>query len=174
MFERDVTMRASTPARADAARTASCLRLSAALGACDMDGGQELFERGDRGEGRRALDIDNRDHRNDRWRRRMNQEFLRGLLEGEALDGVGGRLGFNLPRQIGNRLLEVGVVARDGERRAVLLERVYQRSLTVKYVGEPADGGEVFGRALQHLLQFALRVAELLQFDERTPHRHPR
>src|SRR5205823_12122165 len=121
MFDRDVTIRASTPARADAARTASCRRLSAALGACDMDGGQELFERGDGGESLHTRHIDDRDYRG---RRRMNQEFLRGLLEREAVDGMGGWLGFDLPRQIGDRLLEIGIVARDGERRAVLRQRL--------------------------------------------------
>src|SRR3954465_10056964 len=50
MLDRVVTIRASTPARAHAARTASCRRLSAGLGACDMDRCEQLLEGSDRGE----------------------------------------------------------------------------------------------------------------------------
>src|SRR5438477_8680590 len=88
MFEREVTISASTEARAQASRTASCRRLSAALGACDMDGGQELFEGFDSSGrtfnfrirlGRNRLGRGGRGRR--RRRGRMDQEFLCGLLE---------------------------------------------------------------------------------------------
>src|SRR3954469_15057483 len=101
MLDRDVTMRASTPARAEAARTASCRRLSAALGACDMDGGEKVFERGDGGEGLRLTGIYYGDHGDNHGSRRMNQKFLRGLLERQAIGAMRGRLRFDLPREIG-------------------------------------------------------------------------
>src|SRR4051812_35880251 len=84
MFDRDVTASASTPAAAQACLTASCRSLSAALGACDMDGTQKLFERGDGGE-RVLAGLPYRGVGRRRGRRgRVNQEFLRGLLEREA------------------------------------------------------------------------------------------
>src|SRR5438876_2856426 len=76
-FDRDVTISASTEARAQASRTASCRRLSAALGACDMDGGQELFEGLDGGFRAGNFWIRLRRGRRRRRRGRMDQEFLR-------------------------------------------------------------------------------------------------
>ena len=40
--------------------------------------------------------------------------------------------------------------------------------------GEAADGGEVFRRALEHQLELALRVVELVQLDERAAERDAR
>src|SRR5438270_12927956 len=104
MFERVVTISASTFARVQARRTASCRRLSASLGACDMDGVQEFFEGGD--------------HRIDLWRRRrcVDEKLLRGLLEGQTLGGVGGRLRLDLAGQIVDGLFEIRIVTRNGER----------------------------------------------------------
>src|SRR6267143_1136245 len=85
MFDRDVTMSASTAMRAQALRTASCRSLSAALGACDMDCGQELFEGSDSGGCvgmflfDRGFDDRGFDGRG-RRRRGVNQELLRRLL----------------------------------------------------------------------------------------------
>src|ERR1043166_677831 len=106
MFERDVTISASTFERTHAARTASCRRLSVALGAGDMDGVQEFLKSGD--------------CRIFLRHRRVDQEFLRGLLEGQALGRVHAHFRLDLTREIRDGLLEIGIVPRDGERRAVL------------------------------------------------------
>src|SRR5438477_7092251 len=128
MFEREVTISASTFARAHASRTASCRRLSAALGACDMDGGQKLFESGDSGFGVCALRVhgDVRRRRLFDWRRRWRrrgrvyQKFLCRLLEGEAFGSVCRRFRLDLAREVRDRLFEVGIVAGERKRRAVL------------------------------------------------------
>src|SRR5437764_42777 len=98
-FDRDVTISASTEARAQASRRASCRRLSAALGACDMDGGQELFEGLDGGASADGFWIRLRNRGRSRRSGRMDKELLRGLLERQALRRVRRRLGFHLARQ---------------------------------------------------------------------------
>ena len=46
-----------------------------------------------------------------------------------------------------------------------------QRSAAVMDFGEPADGGEIFGRALEHELELGLRVVEQVQLEERAAER---
>jgi hypothetical protein len=62
-------------------------------------------------------------------------------------------------------------VARQRERRAM---RGACRAPCRWNIGESANGREVFRSALEDLLQLALRLVELLQFDERAAKRHAR
>jgi len=174
MFDRDVTMSASTEARAQAWRTASCRRLSVALGACDMDRGQELFEGGDGGNCMGTfLFYRGIDRRGRRGRRRsVHQELLGRLLEGEAVGGVRGRFRLHLSRQVGDRLLEIRIVPREGERGAVLREGFDERALPMEDIGQATNRGKVLGSAPQHLLQLLLRVRELLELDKRASKGH--
>lgn len=100
----------------------------------------------------------------------MNQELPRCLLEGQAVGR--GRLRFDLASEVGNGLLEVRIVPRDRKRRAVLCERFRKRTLAMVDIGEPANRREILRSALEHVLEFLLRLLELLEFDERAAKRH--
>src|SRR5215831_14154463 len=111
MFERVVTISASTPARLQLARTASWRRLSAALGACDMDRRQQLFERGEGGNGPGTLllgdAIDDSDGR-------VVDGLDCGDLERrcDSWFALGRR---HLARQFRDDLFEVGIVPGEGQ-----------------------------------------------------------
>ena len=62
--------------------------------------------------------------------------------------------------EIGDGPLQIGIVARQRERRAVLGERFGERAAPVMDLGEAADGGEIFRRALEDDLELGLRVVE--------------
>ena len=96
----------------------------------------------------------------------MNQELFRRLLERQALGGMRRRLRFDLPRQVGDGLFEIRIVSRDGQRGAVLCQRFGQRALAMVDVRETANRGEVFRSALQHLMEFALRILKLPELDQ--------
>ena len=123
MFDRVVTISASTPARLHAARTASWRRLSAALGACDMDGGQHPLESGDSGERSKArlLGCGIHDDRGSVVDRRVVRELEYGrfLRRRSKRDG-NRRSRLDLALQLGNRLFEIRVMPNERQRRAVL------------------------------------------------------
>ena len=104
----------------------------------------------------------------------MNQKRFRGLFERQALSGVCRSLRLDLTRQVSDGLLEVGVMPRDGERRAVLPERLRERPAPMEDIRKAADGREVLRRALKDVLEFLLRFIEQLQLDKRTAQRNTR
>jgi hypothetical protein len=99
---------------------------------------------------------------------------LGDLLERQAARSGFWRLGTDLSIEIGDRLLEIGIVRCKGQRRFVLRQRVLEVSATMMDLGHAADGREVFRRALEHDLQFGLRLVELIELDERAPERDAR
>src|SRR5215831_4317740 len=113
MFERVVTMSASTPSRAQLARTASWRRLSAALGAYDMNRRQQLFERCECGSSAGSLLLRGGIDDDDGWR--FDDGRRSSLL---------GRL--HLTSQLCDGLLEVGIVTRERQRRTVVHQRLFE------------------------------------------------
>ena len=137
MFDRVVTISASTPARLHAARTASWRRLSAALGACDMDVGQQPLEGGDSSERSKArlLACGIHDDRGSFVDRRVVRELEYGrfLRRRSKRDG-NCRSRRDLALEIGNRLLEIRVMSDERQRRAVLSQRFFKQPLSMKNV----------------------------------------
>jgi hypothetical protein len=129
-----------------------------------MNGSQQLFKRGHRGHGTGALTFSGLITL--RRRRGVDQEFLRGLLERQALTRMRWTLGLDLTRQVGDRLLEVGIVPGDRQRGAVLHQCFWQRATPMVRIGKSANGRKVFRRALEDVFEFLLRFIEQLQFDE--------
>ncbi len=141
-----------------------------------MDGGEPLFERGDRlfaratGPGRR--------------RRRPTVETLRSFrtmaATGGAGDGGGTGAGSGAAWDVSSRVssstvsLEIGIVLGERQGGAVLRERLREIAAAVQDFGEAADRGEVFRRALQHLLELGSRGVELVQLEQRAAERDAR
>ena len=96
------------------------------------------------------------------------------LHEGKAVGGLRPFLRRELPREIVDGFLEIGIVARQAQRRPVLCERLGQLATPVMNVREAANGGEIFWRAFDHQLQFSLGVVVLSELDERPAQRDAR
>ena len=86
-------------------------------------------------------------------------------------DALGGSICFD---RSCDGLLEIGIVARERERGAVVRQRRGQIAAAVSDLGQAADRGQVLGRAGEHVLQLRLRVVELAELDERAAERHAR
>ena len=94
------------------------------------------------------------------------------LLEGKAVGRLRPFLRRQLPREVADRLLEIGIVARQVQRGPVLRERLDKCAAAVMNAGEAANGGKIFGCALDHHLQLPLGVVVLSELDERPSQRH--
>ncbi len=104
-------------------------------------------------------------------RRRVHQELALHLVERKPVGG-GRRLPrLHLASELRDGLLEIGIVTRERQRRAVLRQRFGKRSAPVVDLGQPADGGEIFRRALQDEIEGGLRLVELIQLDQGAPER---
>ena len=68
--------------------------------------------------------------------------------------------------EIGNRLLEIGIVGRQAERRAIEPERFGQRTSFVVDVGHAADRGKILNSGLEDGLELALGAIEIAELDE--------
>src|SRR5215213_6760946 len=154
MFGSAVTTSASSSSSIRRRRTESRRALRAAVGACGMDGGEKVFERGGGADGAVAFGIWGNGFQGDErfWPRR----------------------GFNLPRQPGDRLFQVGIVRGERQRGFVLGQRRGQVAATLMDFRQAADGGEVLGRAAEHGLQFLPGAIEVAEFDQRPAKRHAR
>ena len=75
-----------------------------------------------------------------------------------------GRLDF--PGKLGHRLLELGVVPRQGQSGAVLGQGFAKFPASMIDFGQAANRGEILARALEHQLELALRIVQLIQFEE--------
>jgi hypothetical protein len=117
-----------------------------------MDRRQQLFERGERGKRPGVLllggGIDD-----DGWR--IDNGRRSGLFE---------RL--HLPSQFCDGLFEIGIVPREGQRRAVLHERILEFALPAQCIREAAESRQVLGCRPQHLLELLLRVAVVTKFEQ--------
>jgi hypothetical protein len=105
----------------------------------------------------------------------------RRLIHGERLFNGAGGLGIRLRRRrfqlackLGDDFLQIRIVAREGQRRAVLFERERERSLTAMDVGEGADRGKVVGCASEHVFELDERHVEIVQLEQCTAERDPR
>ena len=78
-----------------------------------------------------------------------------------------------LARQLVDRLFEIGIVAGQAQRRAILRERLGESAAPVEHLRQTAHGGEVFRRAFQDDLELGSRRLELVQLEERAPEGHP-
>src|SRR5581483_4663564 len=76
-------------------------------------------------------------------RRRDREEFAAHLIERETFGDMRRLLRRDRLRQLFDRLLQVRIVFREGERGAVLHERLGQVALAVEDLGEAANRGEV-------------------------------
>ena len=70
-------------------------------------------------------------------------------------------------REMVDRLLEVGIVVRQIQRRPILRERLDKGAAAVMDSGEATNGGKIFRSALDHHLQLPLGVLVLAELDER-------
>jgi len=107
------------------------------------------------------------------WRRRhiRNGQLLPHLFEGEAIEGLGAFLRRQLLREIVDHLLEIGIVAREAQRRPVLGERFGELATSMVNLCEAANGGEILGRALEHQHEFTLGIIDLFELEERPAER---
>src|SRR5688500_6308044 len=101
-FGRAVTTSASRPSCTIAPRRRSCLRLSAAVGACAMECGEPLPEGSEAALRPLALGIVDR---------HVDVEFPLHLLERQPVLRLGPFRGHDLPCQVVHRLLEIRIVA---------------------------------------------------------------
>ena len=102
------------------------------------------------------------------WRRRRKlQQLALHLIERETVGRDCGLLRLDLPGELRDGFFEVGIVARERERRPVLRERFPQFTAAMMDLPETANGGEVFGSVLEDVFELALRFFELIQFEER-------
>jgi hypothetical protein len=135
-----------------------------------MDRRQQLFKRGEGGNGPGALllggGIDDSDGRvvdgfdcGD-LKRRFDSRFALGRQ--------------HLARQFRDGLFEVGIVSGKCECRLVLHQRFFERTPPAQCVGESADGREVLWRRPQGLLEFVLGVFVVAELDERSSERDAR
>jgi len=99
------------------------------------------------------------------------QQLALHLIERETVGRDGGLLRLDLPGELRDGLLEIGIVARQSERGAVLRERFLQFATAMMDFPETADRGEVFGSVLEDVFELALRLFELIQFEERASER---
>ncbi len=106
--------------------------------------------------------------RSRRRRRSEFQELVLHLLEREAVGERRRRRRLDLPRELGDRSLQIGIVARERQRRAVLRERRGKLAAAMMNFGDAADGCEIFGCALEDRRELGQRLVELVQLDQRT------
>ena len=109
-----------------------------------------------------------RSHR--RWRSEL-QELALHLLEREAIRGCRRRRRFHLARELRDGPLQIGIVFREGQRRAVLRERLGELAAAIVDFRDAADRGQVFRRALENGGQLGQPRVELVQLDERAAER---
>src|SRR5258706_11225075 len=76
--------------------------------------------------------------------------------------------------EVADGLLEIGIVAREGERGAIKLQRIGQIPTLVMDVGDSADRGQILWRGFQHHAELDLGLVELTELDERTAQRDSR
>jgi hypothetical protein len=79
--------------------------------------------------------------------------------------GLLGRL--HLTSQFCDGLLEVGIVAREAQRRTVVHQRLFELALPSQRVGKAANGRQILRRRPQYLLEFGLCVRVLAKFEQR-------
>src|SRR5438552_1226581 len=75
-----------------------------------------------------------------------------------------GRLDF--PGKLGHRLLELGVVPRQGQSGAVMRQGLAKCPAPMMDLSQAANRGEILTRALEHQLELALRIVQLIEFEE--------
>src|SRR5712691_10574540 len=96
----------------------------------------------------------------------MDRQLAARLLERQTAGGMRrlGRLDF--PGKLAHRLLELGVVSRQGQSGAVLRQGLAKVPSSMIDLGQAANRGEIFARALEHQLELPLRIVQLIQFEE--------
>src|SRR2546428_9692133 len=96
----------------------------------------------------------------------MDRQLAPRLLERQTAGGMR-RLGrLDLPGKLTHRLLELGVVSRQGQSGAVLRQGLAKVPSSMMDLGQTANRGEILTRALEHQLELALRIVQLIQFEE--------
>jgi hypothetical protein len=106
--------------------------------------------------------------RSDR-RRHVLQELVTHLLERQAFAGARRARRFNPTREVADGLLQIRIVAGQGQRGPIALQCVREFAAAVMNVGDAANGGEVVGRALEDMLEFHLGSIQLIELGERAP-----
>jgi len=81
---------------------------------------------------------------------------------------IPGRVEIDLAHQVADQLLDLGIVSRDGQRRAVLRQGLGKLAQSMMRFSESFDGGEVLGRALQDLFELPLGVFALVELQKRS------
>jgi hypothetical protein len=116
-----------------------------------------------------------RKRRGARRRRHVRDLQLRPhLLEGKAVGRLRPFLPRQLPREIVDRFLEIGIVARQAQRGPIVRERLSECAAPVMNFREATNGGKILGCALDHHLQFTLRIVDVSELDERPAQRDTR
>src|SRR5438552_2120668 len=77
----------------------------------------------------------------------------------------------DLARELRDGFFEIGIVARECERRAVLRERCAEIAAAMMNLTKTANRREIFGSALENVFELALRLVELIQFEQRASER---
>src|SRR5262245_35417828 len=90
-----------------------------------------------------------------------------GLID--SLGGPGER-----PRQFADAVFEFRVVGGKHQRLPILIDGFGKRAAAMVDVCKRTEGGEISRRDLDDVLQFALRVFELIELDEGASEGHPR
>lgn len=102
----------------------------------------------------------------------MLQQFVLHVLEREAT-GRSRPCRLDLVRQIGDGLLEIGIVAREQQRRSVLRQSLTELAAPVMDFGEPSNRCQIFRSTLENARQLALRLVELTELDQRASKGYP-
>ena len=107
--------------------------------------------------------------RSQSWLKRRSRDWRRRV-------GIKERTFFRrkLACQVADGLLQIRIVARQAQRRAILHERFRERSAPVEHLGEAAYRRKVFRRALEDRFELAPCGIELLEFEQSAPERHAR
>ena len=99
------------------------------------------------------------------------QQLILHVRQRQSAGGGGlGRL--DLPRQVGDGLFQIGVVAGEQQSGAVLHQRGTQIPAPMVDLGEAADGRKILRRTLEHARELDLSLLELTQLEERAAKRH--
>ena len=101
-----------------------------------------------------------------RRRRSKLQQLALHLIERETVGWDRRFLWLNLSGELRDGLFQIGIVARERERRAILRERFLQFAAAMMDFSQAADRGQVLGCVLEDVFELALRIFELIQLEE--------
>ena len=100
----------------------------------------------------------------------MAQKFVFG----EAFARPRCERGFDLTREIADGLLQIRIVTCESQRRAVVHQRLRQFAATMMNIGDAANRREIFRCVVEDVLEFDLRLVQLVEFDQGAAERHAR